>query len=258
MVESMNNPAVLLVLHDVAPSTWADYQPFVEAVDALGNVPMTWLVVPNFHRHNTLDAHPAFCRMLDTRAARGDELALHGYFHDDQEPRPTTPRDWFMRRVYTHEGEFYRLSRETALARLRDGMEVFQRRGWPLHGFVAPAWLMSDGTRQALRELPFSYTSDPQHLYRLPDFTAIDAPGLVWSARSAWRRGLSKLVCEQREQRWCQAPVIRLGLHPVDMRHRFSRDYWLHTLERLLNEGRVPMTKMNWLAQQCGRLERVA
>ncbi|MEX5665742.1 DUF2334 domain-containing protein [Pseudomonas neuropathica] len=258
MVESMNNPAVLLVLHDVAPSTWTDYQPFVEAVDALGNVPMTWLVVPNFHRHNTLDAHPAFCRMLDTRAARGDELALHGYFHDDQEPRPTTPRDWFMRRVYTHEGEFYRLSRETALARLRDGIDVFQRRGWPLHGFVAPAWLMSDGTRQALRELPFSYTSDPQHLYRLPDFTAIDAPGLVWSARSAWRRGLSKLVCEQREQRWCQAPVIRLGLHPVDMRHRFSRDYWLHTLERLLNEGRVPMTKMNWLAQQCGRLERVA
>ncbi|MEZ1322712.1 polysaccharide deacetylase family protein [Pseudomonas fluorescens] len=258
MVESMNNPAVLLVLHDVAPSTWADYQPFVEAVDALGNVPMTWLVVPNFHRHNTLDAHPVFCRMLDTRAARGDELALHGYFHDDQEPRPTTPRDWFMRQVYTHEGEFYRLSRETALARLRDGMEVFQRHGWPLHGFVAPAWLMSDGTRQALRELPFSYTSDPQHLYRLPDFTAIDAPGLVWSARSAWRRGLSKLVCEQREQRWCQAPVIRLGLHPVDMRHRFSRDYWLHTLERLLNEGRVPMTKMNWLAQQCGRLERVA
>lgn len=258
MVESMNNPAVLLVLHDVAPSTWTDYQPFVEAVDALGNVPMTWLVIPNFHRHNTLGAHPAFCRMLDTRAARGDELALHGYFHDDQEPRPTTPRDWFMRRVYTHEGEFYRLSRETALARLRDGIDVFQRHGWPLHGFVAPAWLMSDGTRQALCELPFSYTSDPQHLYRLPDFTAIDAPGLVWSARSAWRRGLSKLVCEQREQRWRQAPVIRLGLHPVDMRHRFSRDYWLHTLERLLNEGRVPMTKMNWLAQQSGRLERVA
>jgi predicted deacetylase len=258
MVESMNNPAVLLVLHDVAPSTWTDYQPFVEAVDALGNVPMTWLVIPNFHRHNTLGAHPAFCRMLDTRAARGDELALHGYFHDDQEPRPTTPRDWFMRRVYTHEGEFYRLSRETALARLRDGIDVFQRHGWPLHGFVAPAWLMSDGTRQALCELPFSYTSDPLHLYRLPDFTAIDAPGLVWSARSAWRRGLSKLVCEQREQRWRQAPVIRLGLHPVDMRHRFSRDYWLHTLERLLNEGRVPMTKMNWLAKQCGRLERVA
>jgi predicted deacetylase len=249
---------VLLVLHDVAPSTWADYQPFVAAVDALGQVPMTWLVVPDFHRHNALNAHPAFRRLLDERVARGDELALHGYFHDDQEPGPTTPRDWFMRRVYTHEGEFYRLSRESALARLRAGIDVFQRYDWPLHGFVAPAWLMSDGTRQALRELPLSYTSDPQHLYRLPEFTAINAPGLVWSARSAWRRGLSKLVCEQREQRWCQAPVIRLGLHPVDMRHRFSRDYWLKTLERLLAEGRVPMTKIDWLAQQHSQWERAA
>jgi predicted deacetylase len=258
MAESTNLPAVLLVLHDVAPSTWADYQPFVAAVDALGQVPMTWLVVPDFHRHNALNAHPAFRRLLDERVARGDELALHGYFHDDQEPGPTTPHDWFMRRVYTHEGEFYRLSRESALARLRAGIDVFQRYDWPLHGFVAPAWLMSDGTRQALRELPLSYTSDPQHLYRLPEFTAINAPGLVWSARSAWRRGLSKLVCEQREQRWCQAPVIRLGLHPVDMRHRFSRDYWLKTLERLLAEGRVPMTKIDWLAQQHSQWERAA
>ncbi|WP_256809014.1 DUF2334 domain-containing protein [Pseudomonas siliginis] len=256
MVEHMK--AVCLVLHDVAPSTWADYQPFVEAVDALGDVPMTWLVVPDFHRHDALDANPAFRRVLDARVARGDELALHGYYHDDQEPMPNTPRDWFMRRVYTHEGEFYRLSREAALARLHAGLDMFQRYDWPVQGFVAPAWLMSDSARQALRELPLSYTSDPQHLYRLPDFSAIDAPGLVWSARSAWRRGLSKIVSDQREQRWREASVIRLGLHPVDMRHRFSRDYWLHTLQRLLAEGRVPLTKIDWLARQRGQLERAA
>lgn len=256
MVEEMK--AVCLVLHDVAPSTWADYQPFVEAVDALGDVPMTWLVVPDFHRHDALDANPAFRRVLDARVARGDELALHGYYHDDQEPMPNIPRDWFMRRVYTHEGEFYRLSREAALARLHAGLEMFQRYDWPVQGFVAPAWLMSDGTRQALRELPLSYTSDPQHLYRLPDFSAIAAPGLVWSARSAWRRGLSKILSDQREQRWREASVIRLGLHPVDMRHRFSRDYWLHTLQRLLAEGRVPLTKIDWLARQRGQLERAA
>lgn len=256
MVEHMK--AVCLVLHDVAPSTWADYQPFVEAVDALGDVPMTWLVVPDFHRHDALDANPAFRRVLDARVARGDELALHGYYHDDQEPMPNTPRDWFMRRVYTHEGEFYRLSREAALARLHAGLDMFQRYDWPVRGFVAPAWLMSDGTRQALRELPLSYTSDPQHLYRLPDFSAIDAPGLVWSARSAWRRGLSKIVSDQREQRWREASVIRLGLHPVDMRHRFSRDFWLHTLQRLLAEGRVPLTKIDWLTRQRGQLERAA
>ncbi|WP_339449360.1 polysaccharide deacetylase family protein [Pseudomonas sp. EA_5y_Pfl2_R50] len=258
MADCTNPPALLLVLHDVAPSTWADYQPLVEAVDALGNVPMTWLVVPDFHRHNPLDAYPDFKRLLSERVERGDELALHGYFHDDHEPAPTTPRDWFMRRIYTHEGEFYGLSREAALARLHAGIELFQRHDWPLHGFVAPAWLMSDGTRQALRELPLSYTSDPQHVYRLPDFTVIDAPGLVWSARSAWRRGVSKFVSERRRRCWREAPVIRLGLHPVDMRHGFSRDYWLHTLERMLADGRVPMTKINWLVQQRGQPGRAA
>lgn len=69
---------------------------------------------------------------------------------------------------------------------------------------------------------------------------------------------MSKLVSDQREQRWRQAPVIRLGLHPVDMRHEFSRTYWLNTLKRLLDEGRVPMTKAHWLAQQSDRIGRAA
>ncbi|UVK97632.1 DUF2334 domain-containing protein [Pseudomonas sp. B21-048] len=258
MVEPMNERSLLLVLHDVAPPTWPDYQAFVEAVDALGEVPITWLVVPNFHKHNDLDAHPPFRRLLSRRVARGDELALHGYFHCDEGPIPITPRDWFMRRIYTHEGEFYNLSQEAALTRLSAGIEMFHRYHWPLEGFVAPAWLMSEGTCQALRQLPLRYTSDAQHLYRLPDFTAIDAPSLVWSARSAWRRGLSKIISDQREQRWRQAPIIRLGLHPVDMRHEFSRHYWLQTLKRLLDEGRVPMTKAHWLARQRDQAGRAA
>lgn len=246
----MVEPSLLLVLHDVAPPTWADYQPFVQAVDALGAVPITWLVVPDFHKHDDLQAHPRFRQQLAARLDRGDELALHGYFHCDDGPMPTNPRDWFMRRIYTHEGEFYSLSQEVALARLRAGIDVFHRYQWPLQGFVAPAWLMSEGTRQALRQLPLTYTSDAQHLYRLPDFTPVDAPGLVWSARSGWRRGLSRLVSDRLEQRWRQAPVIRLGIHPVDMRHEFSRTYWLNTLERLLDEGRMPLTKACWLTQQ--------
>jgi predicted deacetylase len=258
MDNPMNPPCVLLVLHDVAPHTWADYQPFVKAVDALGDVPMTWLVVPDFHHHNPLEAHPEFRDQLTRRVAHGHELALHGYFHCDDQPAPKTPKDWFMRRIYTHEGEFYSLPQHAALARLRAGIEVFERYHWPLEGFVAPAWLMSDGTRQALRQLPLRYTSDSQHVYRLPDFAPIDAPGLVWSARSAWRRGVSKLLSDRREQHWQQAPVIRLGLHPVDMRHAFSRNYWLQTLKRLLDQGRVPMTKSQWLALQRAPVGRAA
>ena len=177
MAEPMNAPSLLLVLHDVAPQTWADYQPFVEAVDALGRRAddlAGGARLPQTQRPAT--PIPDFVACSTHALARGDELALHGYFHCDDGPRPSNPRDWFMRRIYTHEGEFYSLSREAALARLHAGIEMFQRYDWPLQGFVAPAWLMSEGTRQALRQLPLSYTSDPQHLYRLPDFTADRCP----------------------------------------------------------------------------------
>lgn len=238
---------VLVVLHDVAPPTWADYRPFVESVDALGNVPMTLLVVPDFHHRHPLMAYPELLRVLDRRLAKGDELALHGYCHCDDQAPPRTAGDWFMRRVYTWEAEFYHLSQSEALTRLYAGSELFERLGWPLEGFVAPAWLMSDGTRQALRQLPLSYTSDARHLYRLPDFASVHTPGLVFSAGSALRRGLSRAVCGLQEQYWQNAPVLRLGLHPVDMRHEFSRNYWLRTLEQMLESGREPMTKANWL-----------
>uniref|UniRef100_A0A1I7YBG2 GNAT family N-acetyltransferase n=1 Tax=Steinernema glaseri TaxID=37863 RepID=A0A1I7YBG2_9BILA len=167
--------------------------------------------------------------VLERRLSRGDELALHGYYHADDGPPPRSPREYFMRRIYTWEGEFYALGQAQALHRLNAGIELFQACDWPLTGFVAPAWLMSEGTRQALRETPLHYTSDPQHLFRLPDFSRIDAPGLVWSARSAWRRGLSKVLSEARRARLKQAATIRLGLHPVDMRHAYSRRYWLDT-----------------------------
>ncbi|MBA1247134.1 MULTISPECIES: DUF2334 domain-containing protein [Pseudomonas] len=238
---------VMLVLHDVAPETWKDYQPFVEAVDALGNVPMTLLVVPDFHHRNPLDQHPAFIKLMDQRLARGDELALHGYFHCDDAPAPTNPRDWFMRRVYTYEGEFYTLDEAQARERLEKGIALFERFGWPLHGFVAPAWLMSEGTRRALSQTDLRYTSDPQHFYLLPDHRQVEAPGLVWSARSPWRRGMSWLMSEQAARRHRSAPLLRLGLHPVDMRHEFSRDYWLGLLKRLMAEGRTPINKIDWL-----------
>ena len=242
--------SLMLVLHDVAPETWPDYQPFVQAVDAIGGIPMTWLVVPDFHHRNPLQRSPTFCRLLERRLAQGDELALHGFYHADSGPPPRTPGEYFMRRIYTHEGEFYALDQQQALQRLEHGLALFAQQGWPVAGFVAPAWLMSEGTRQALRHLPLRYTSTPQHLYRLPDFNAIEAPGLVWSARSAWRRSLSKVLCDWQCRRWRDAQTLRLGLHPVDMRHRASRDYWLNTLHTLLAQGREPLTKSTWLDRQ--------
>lgn len=253
----MADGTLMLVLHDVAPETWVDYQPFVEAVDALGAVPITWLVVPDFHRRNALDAHPAFREMLDSRLARGDELVLHGCYHDDDARAPRSLRSWLVRRVYTHEGEFAALDEAQARERLAFGMRLFERHGWPLYGFVAPAWLLGNAARRVLADSGLRYTSAVSHFYLLPSFRPVAAPGLVWSAGSAWRRGLSWLFSEQQRYRHRRAPLLRLGVHPVDMRHSFSRNYWLQLLQRLRAEGWTPATKIAWL-HRSGQLDRAS
>lgn len=246
----MPEPHLIVVLHDVAPQTWPAYRAFVERIDKQANIPLTWLVVPDFHRQGPLERAHGLQHLLHERLQRGDELALHGYYHCDDGPAPRTPRDWLMRRVVTWEGEFYALSEAQASTRIQRGLELFSRLDWPVQGFVAPAWLMSEGTRCALRGLPLTYTSDANCFYRLPDFSAIDAPGIVWSARSAWRRAASRVYSQWRERGLDAAPVIRLGLHPVDMLHEMSRKYWLNLIERLLEQGRTPVTKIGWLNAQ--------
>ncbi|MET1081297.1 MAG: DUF2334 domain-containing protein [Pseudomonas sp.] len=246
----MGEQSVSLVLHDASPLSWAAYRSFVEAVDAFGHVPITWLVVPDFHHRQPLAAHPGFCRYLDVRLARGDEVVLHGLYHCDEGPPPASLSQWFMRRVYTREGEFHGLDQTAALARLQTGIELFRRLGWPLQGFVAPAWLMSAGTRQALAHCGLVYTSDRQRLYRLPGFSPVAAPSLVWSARSGWRRGASWLLSEAAWRHYRSASLLRLGVHPVDLRHAVARDYWLRLLRQALHAGRVAQTKQAWLACQ--------
>jgi predicted deacetylase len=247
MLESIQNDrAFCLVLHDIAPATWGQYADFVAEVDRLGPIPLTLLVVPDYHRQGALDRCRPLVEVLQRRLEQGDELVLHGCYHEDPGPIPPNPKAWLMRRVYTREGELYAIGEAQARERLERGMNLFKRLGWPLRGFVPPAWLLGPGARKALRGSPFAYTSDPGHLILLPEFAAIPAPTLVWSARSPWRRLLSRQWNEHLLRRNAEAPLLRLGVHPVDLRHASARRYWLETLERILTQ-RVPVTKSAWL-----------
>ncbi len=246
----MAERSVVIELHDVTPASWFDYHEFVAQLDALGPLPLSWLVVPDFHRRTPLERAPTFCRALEARLARGDELLLHGYAHADEAAPPRTPKDWLRRRLYTHEGEFAALDEAEAARRIAAGQALFERLGWPLHGFVAPGWLLGSGARRALARSGLAYTSDRQALLRLPQFESLPAPALVWSARSAARRVLSQIYCAQLLERHRKSPVLRLALHPADLRHQQARRYWLITVERLLADGRRARTCAAWLGQR--------
>src|SRR6185369_14504453 len=73
-------PALCISIHDVAPATWADCARLLEALAPLGPLPLTLLVVPDYHRQGA--AVPGWYRhAVERRLEMGDELALHGWNH---------------------------------------------------------------------------------------------------------------------------------------------------------------------------------
>lgn len=239
---------VCVVLHDVAPATWPACQSLLKALAACGPVPVTFLAVPHYHQGVRLDHDPTCLRELEQRLKRGDEIALHGYTHLDQAGPAKRPAAWAMRRLYTaSEGEFAALHESEAKARIEQGLDLMHTLGWPVKGFVAPAWLMSAGTRQALTHLPLTYTTTHGALYRLPNWTPVTAPGLVWSVRASWRRVLSRGWNAYLMRRHAAAPLLRLGLHPADAAFPQVVAFWQAALSWALTH-RTPMTKAGWLA----------
>ena len=241
-------------LHDVAPATWASCQRVLSAVREVADIPLTLLVVPAYH--GQCSAQPEFEQAIGTQLAAGHELALHGYFHLDPQV-PSDLLDWVRRRIYTNgEGEFSGLPEEEAHERLTLGARWFAANGWPLSGFVAPAWLLGTEAWKALRtRRDLQYTSTLTKLIALPEGHAIAAPCLTYSVRSAWRRPTSILWNSFLSRITDHTSVLRLGLHPNDAEFRSVRRSWQRLLERALT-NRTAVTKAEFLRQW--RIQSVA
>lgn len=218
--------ALCVSIHDVAPATWPECRRLLAAVRQVADIPLTLLVVPRFHRAAAASA--AYDAMLGELLAQGHELALHGYYHLDTAPLRGPWRERFLRTVYTEgEGEFAALDAEQARRRLELGLDWFRQRNWPVHGFVAPAWLLSEQAWRALRACPFEYTTTMCYFHclspgadaapeRPPLPRALFAPTLVYAARNGVGRSLSPR-CARPLAWWQQsAPLLRLALHPRD------------------------------------------
>lgn len=221
-------------LHDVAPATLGDCRNTLAFLDSLRIGPVALLVVPDYHGQGRADRDDRFCEFLRARAYRGDEIVLHGYLHRDSGGVPHGLGEWLERRVYTDgEGEFARLDANAARARLLRGLAVLRSAGWQPGGFVAPAWLMSPGTRLALQDLPLKYYATRDHVYLLDRERRITAPSFVVSTRSFSRRALSITWNCTMLGRHYDSPVIRAALHPCDLRFGRVESLWRHLLAKL-------------------------
>lgn len=240
--------ALCVSLHDVAPATWADCQKVLAAVQAVANIPLTLLVVPHWHRVRQPESQDFFSA-LERLQSRGCELALHGYTHLDEGPRPRHLMARFQRHVVTRsEGEFAGLDLEAARARLQAGIDWFGQRGWPLAGFVAPAWMMSDAAFGALSEFKFLYATRYREMVLLPDYLALHSPALVYTARNRVGDALVRAAVGLMATRLVEAPLIRLALHPADAHHPATLQHAQRLIAALLQQCE-PMTKAEFVRQ---------
>lgn len=233
-------PALCVSIHDVAPATWDECSRLAQAMREVAQLPLTWLVVPQYHRAG---GEPARMEAgLERALAQADELALHGYTHLDTAPRGPGLSERFLRGSYSHEGEFAALPADEAARRIQRGLDWFAERGWPVCGFVPPAWLMGEGAWQALRAFDFDYTTTFLRFHPLGagaagkagSGTAVLSPSLVYAARNRTGRLASPLVADALTMALARRPLIRLSLHPPDVRHPRLLRHAQATVERLL------------------------
>jgi uncharacterized protein len=250
-MRSADRPAVCISVHDVAPATWPRCARLLAMLDECGAGPVTLLVVPDYHHGGRIDLYPWFVRAINERRARGDEIALHGYYHEDDAPPPRGALGWVERRVLTQsEGEFAAIGADDALERLERGAALMASLRWPVRGFVAPAWLLGRGARLALssptRGAGFAYTTTRNGVYRLPDWQYTFSPSLVCSVRSAWRRAMSQALNAATFAAARRGRLLRLSLHPVDAEHPEVMAHWRGWIARAL-EHHAPATKLQWV-----------
>jgi len=236
---------VCVELHDVAPATWRECESILRLLDDGGATRLTLLVVPRFHRGAAIGADAGFARALDERLARGDELVLHGYYHLDEASAPRTLRGFVARRLLTRaEGEFAALGEDVAADRLARGVAAFSARGWPLHGFVPPAWLLGSRARAALARCGhrFEYVALRGGVFRLPQWRYARSATLCYSPDRAWRRAMSRALIRRELGRARDLACLRLSIHPQDARVPAVMDHWRALVEEALRE-RAPSTQ---------------
>jgi uncharacterized protein len=223
-----------LSLHDVAPATLAECVRILAFLDDLHLGPVALLVIPDFHGTGRVDRDRRFMAFIESRILRGDEIVLHGYRHDESAPAGRGPRAWLARRMGTDpRAEFASLRFEAARTRLLHGLAILRAAGWQPSGFVAPDWLMSGGTCDALEDLPLRYFSTRDAVTLLGSQQRITAPTLTLGAPAArgsaswWSRMLALARLHSAK------PILRIALHPTDQRDPAFEQFWRNLRHRI-------------------------
>ena len=212
---------LLSSIHDVSPRFETEVDQLSERiVAATGSARMALLAIPDHWGSAPIRPGTPFATRLRRWSETGGEVFLHGWFHRDTATHRGLAK-FKARHMTAGEGEFLGLSRAEAQDRLGRGKALLEDIiGQPVRGFVAPAWLYSPGARAALRDLGFDLAEDHRHVWSPARADRRLAGGTVitWASRSRARRWSSLAAAAVLRRGLRAASVVRVGVHPGDVR----------------------------------------
>lgn len=206
---------LLASIHDVGPRFESQIDRLVDALERhVGTAKFAMLVVPDHWDAAPLSAAPAFQGKLRRWADAGVEMFLHGWRHRDDAPAA----GFAQKHMTAGEGEFSALSQREAARRIDEGRKVVEDAiGRPVAGFIAPAWLYSDGAKAAVAEAGFALAEDHLRVWR-PATGEIVARGpvITWASRSPGRIRSSLMVAAAARALPQMLSPARVAVHPGD------------------------------------------
>lgn len=247
---SVSRDFLIVSLHDIAPSTRAAHEKIIAELARCGVRLFSLLVVPDYHHQGRAMEDRQFVTWLRDLETAGNEIVIHGYFHQRQRKPNETTRDKFFTRLYSDdEAEFYDLDYNEALRRITTARDAFQAAGLKPRGFVAPAWLLSTDAVQAARDADIEYTTRLRTVRDLRSGEDFFAQSIVYSTRTHLRRVISRAWNATLARLMKGNPLFRISVHPPDYSHP---RVWaqIGDLIRDAARSRTATTYQDWIAEQ--------
>ena len=234
---------LLASIHDVGPRSECEVDALLERLSGhLGGPRLAMLVVPDHWGEAPLTLGTPFATRLRGWAEAGVEMFVHGWFHRDTSEHHGIAA-LKAKHMTASEGEFLGLDHVTALDRMTRGKALVEDIiGRPAAGFIAPAWLYSDGALKALGEAGFALAGNHGRGWSPieRDRGLTRGPGITWASRTNARQ-LSSLAAAAVLRHLLQpAKVVRVAVHPGDAHVPRLLESIDRTFRAFTRGGRVP------------------
>jgi predicted deacetylase len=210
---------LLASIHDVSPRFEGEVDQLLDLLCPYVGSNLAMLVVPNHWGEAPIVPGSPFARRLRAWADQGIDMFLHGFSHRDDREHHGTRQRLRAKFMTASEGEFLGLGREEAMQRIVAGRNLVEEViGREIAGFIAPAWLYGNGAVEALRACAIPIAEDHFRVWSpAAGDTLASGPVITWASRTRLRLASSLLAAAV--LRHAPLEVMRIGVHPPDVRH---------------------------------------